>query len=118
MYLLMIVSLKDVLFFQVSVPALGYNTYFLSKSSHVDSSQISSVETFASGSVPEDTTLDNGHLTLTFNNNGLLSSIRSADFQQSMPVQQNLAWYQAEIDNQLSSSTITQRGKTKERESV
>jgi hypothetical protein len=35
-----------------------------------------------------------------------------------MPVQQNLAWYQAEIDNQLSSSTITQRGKTKERESV
>jgi hypothetical protein len=89
--------------FKATVPALGYNTYFISKTSVVDPSQRSTVETFAPGFVPEDTTLDNGRLVLTFSSNGLLTNIKSADFRQSMPVQQNLAWYRSNVGDKVSS---------------
>jgi hypothetical protein len=89
--------------FKANVPALGYNTYFLSKSSSIDMSQYSTVQTFVPGSLPEDTILDNGHITLTFNSNGILSNIKSTDFQQSLPVQQNLAWYRSNIGDKYSS---------------
>jgi hypothetical protein len=84
------------------VPPLGYNTYFILKSTIASSEQISNVQTFSAGAVPQDTVLDNGRLTLTFNSNGLLSSIKSTDFQQSLPVQQNLAWYRANTGDQYS----------------
>jgi len=89
--------------FKANVPALGYNTYFLSKSSSIDMSQYSTVQTFVPGSLPEDTILDNGHITLTFNSNGILSNIKSTDFQQSLPVQQNLAWYRSNTGDKDSS---------------